>query len=1264
MAEDNDHPTLAPSNPKRHSRTSTVKSGRSHNSYDVGEMSMTPSQPRDSFSTGGSTLDPSFHTERTAHETRGSSRSRVANGEYEEDSRRRIRSHRPRPSGGFLLSSTISDEQATRLVKNPARTDGRRRSRIPIESSRNRKSESPVSRPEEASSPVIPSSPVLSGDLRRQNEMAGSKSLGANARPSSASRIPSPRPSTALDADSTQIVSMALNLSESRRMAQRRNISTPMPPRLAQLPDSPAGGGLKQHLQQQRRTSRNISPLPERSSLTPKSIPVLQQKLSSPLQTSFDPDSGYTYHFSSSTLNRAQKAREQLDLMAQYRRLLQFVPRLDYTGQIGSRPSTSSPPTSPGAGPGSTNPLHATLVPLGREYNPLQYIRNRKVRARERMAIDGNAQGFGDVNKVTDWVDRAATLAATSPIPGEAPAVPFFPGARNPMNQPDPHSSIPVPVVNATKAKLPRIDWVIEPADMLADIYWVEQDDNRSRIEDRHYTRMFPRSSITPSRPMSQEANEPVKNNIMGSLEATQETQGAEVSPEGKLSDGIAISRADTGGSHASARERARQKLHEFKGIHHRHNSSVHSHHDFLHLRKTSFSDTSDSDLDRRKRQRSGTVGADGQALLEKQMGEMLAKEAIEEEEARTPGGQEDHNPDSFRPTLMTPDSSVEPSVRGHSPRDSRVEEPDLVERMNNGLLGHGSPIRSGRASLEVPGWNARVSMDLDTSLPSSPDLGATKRGRQYLPAIGMDLSPPVSRPGSPSRNPFSKVKHMFRDRSKDRGGSHTHGHKDEAPDSPVEQIEHLALLPVGAEILGPPEHRPFKSPVPLAEVSRADTHKSHKSVGSLRLGRDEQIGLKNILKGGAKIDDIIRGSVNKVSDLLWKKDHGGDDDSSETSTDESDSEPSRGRPRTPAVLSRASSKRPTDRQPKHYLDVMPSFKSASEADKTAFPSDGAISATVPTQDTPSRRSTRFDKLKPPRLDVESASPAGSPVELRGSTNIDEGTPDISLPSRRGSGISANGARKSSAQLNAILSIPQPPSSRPPVGMLSNPRHWSISNGPSSPKHAAHLSKRELARLRVITLSSGIKAMEISRRAMEPVALSIRDITTAAVPWAELSQFACPSEASLAVSQVNIAPTTARILQASITNSNNELDVMAQNFVENDMRNLRARVDSLHTRVASELIDMTRRAADEADECSRDLVDSQRLKVKRLVDMIDKMIRRRRRRFRWARRGGWLMVEWALVGFMWYVWFLVMIARVFLGIGKGLVSVGRWLLWL
>lgn len=73
------------------------------------------------------------------------------------------------------------------------------------------------------------------------------------------------------DIDPALIVNMALNLSESRRAASRRSASAAsaaaIPPGLAPLPNAATatGASLQHHLQQQRRSSRNISPRPDRA---------------------------------------------------------------------------------------------------------------------------------------------------------------------------------------------------------------------------------------------------------------------------------------------------------------------------------------------------------------------------------------------------------------------------------------------------------------------------------------------------------------------------------------------------------------------------------------------------------------------------------------------------------------------------------------------------------------------------------------------------------------------------------------------------------------------------------------------------------------------------------------------------------------------------------------------------------------------------------------------------------------------------------------
>lgn len=1227
----------------RSARISTSRSSRSYGSYETGESSTAATD-------ASAAQDTALTSSPLAEQDAPSKHRHTA-----KDGARR-RSHKPRPTGGFLLADPVYDRKSGRSTATD-RDDGRRRSKIPVDS---RRAKSPM--PSAANEPTFSReySPEYDTDMMDVGESVGEERYAGKGRQSATSRIPTARSKQAVDLDSTQIVSMALNLSESRRMAQRRIISSPVPPRLAHVTDSSVGGSLKQHLQQQRRTSRNLSPKPEKSGLAPRSISVSHQRLASPFQASFDPDSTYTYHFSSSTLNRAQKAKEHFEIMAQYRRLLNFVPPLQNKGQA-SRPSTSSPPSSPNCGQSSSSyPFPKAPGALGRPYNPLQYIRNRKVRARERKVIDGEAQGFSDVNRVTDWVDQAATMAAASPLlPENTPSIPMFPAAHNVM---DPEIANLTQVSSASKTKRPRIDWFIEPADLVADLYWVEQDDNKSLIEDRHYSRIFPypRKSMSTSRPMSPSKNEPATIPFPQTPMSLGEAEASEASTDRNLSDSNAISRADTESSHVSARDRAKQKLQELKGLHHWHNSS-HSHHDFLHMRKSSFSDTSDSETDRRKRERSDTVSANSKALLEKQMNEMLAREAVTiKRKPTTHEADPEMRSKPFRTSLMTPEKSPGPTVLDNVASDARLEGSD-IDRSDRAHIRHGSPVRAGRASLEVPRWTNRASLDFDSSAPTSPDLRATKSGGNHIPAIGMDLSPPGSRPASPIRKPFSKVKNIFRDRSRDRAAGATSG-RDDHPDSPVDEVGQPFPSLSSTEDVGSTLRQRSKSPLP--RIPRVETHKSHKSIGSLKLGKDEQSGLRNILKGGAKIDGIIRGGVSKLSDLVWKKDHDGDSSSSSTSSDDSETEPTRGRLRTPAAMS-DSSLRKTDEahQERNYLDAMPVFKSTSETNKTHAESESMLIPVNNPSQAAGRRSSRFDQLKPPRIDVSTASPTSATGPLPEFPEKDTALPDAD--SRwRDSAVLMDETQAS--DFNPLLTLPAP-LNRPPRSSSQQTRHWSISDRSPSPRPSTQqLSKREVARLRALALSSGIKAMEIARRAAEPQSIipNSDSKTILPVPWAELRPLITDKKMPATVSQLEVYTTTAQVLASSIQSADAALEKSAAAFISGDMRQLHNRVDTMHTRVATDLIDMTRHAADEADECSRDMVDSQRLKVKRVVDIIDKMLRRRRRRFRWARRGGWLMVEWVLVGFMWYVWFVVMILRIFLGIGRGLWNGARWLLWL
>ena len=247
--------------------------------------------------------------------------------------------------------------------------------------------------------------------------------------------------------------------------------------------------------------------------------------------------------------------------------------------------------------------------------------------------------------------------------------------------------------------------------------------------------------------------------------------------------------------------------------------------------------------------------------------------------------------------------------------------------------------------------------------------------------------------------------------------------------------------------------------------------------------------------------------------------------------------------------------------------------------------------------------------------------------------------------------------------------------------------------------------------MRALILSSGIKAMEIARRAQEPQPLFAPPSTTTAMTlatmddgsgqpyphhhphnhqktlvagegtglsWTDVQGLVAffdetangaktnggANGLALTARQADLFPATARVLEDSMERSTTALRASGAEFTSTTGAGLQGRAEALRARLATDLAERTRRCADDADDAARELLATRRLEAKRATDLMDSMLRRRRRRFRWARRAGWLVLEYLLVGLMWYVWFVVMICRVFAGLGHGVWGAVRWLLWL
>ncbi|KAI5858427.1 hypothetical protein BZA05DRAFT_381179 [Tricharina praecox] len=148
------------------------------------------------------------------------------------------------------------------------------------------------------------------------------------------------------------------------------------------------------------------------------------------------------YHFSEATIQRTLKAKQALELSAIFKKLLEIEEhRVQKLAML----------------------QHPRDLPDKKiyEYNPLRVIRNRKLRNRKKIHLD--ASQWEDPGAVEQWVEDVAA-PISSPGAGGVPRPP--PG-------------------NGRKLKRPKMDWIVEPEEMLADYYWMRCEESKREERER-----------------------------------------------------------------------------------------------------------------------------------------------------------------------------------------------------------------------------------------------------------------------------------------------------------------------------------------------------------------------------------------------------------------------------------------------------------------------------------------------------------------------------------------------------------------------------------------------------------------------------------------------------------------------------------------------------------------------------------------------------------------------------------------------------------
>ena len=1135
-------------------------------------------------------------------------------GSSSRDGDRRTPGHRRAPSsGGFLLDSMPRSKSARITSHRPRPSEPPPEKRSAPEAAddvavHKKRSRFPWSRHKTSTHDSTPSSPTTarhSSTLPRD-----ARTSAAISRPESETNEPDQAPPS-LDRDSLQIVNLALNLNESRRRTasgmppgsgQRRPLSGShpgVPP--VDIPASPPRGGNADR--DNSRRHRAQSPGDQLARATPVGM-------QSPVVDFLPPtvvDDNRAYEFSDNTLARAERARSHFDLFHEYLRLLPLLPPLRSPGPHEDHESSSTSAC--------------------RGYNPLQMIRNRKLRYREKSSIDAQAAGWHDVGRVHDWInsidkkyghihhDQTQSINLPSFHQGQRH------GSHGGPDDPEtfavsPPSSLRrasrTSSIHKAQAPRPRLDWKFSPAELLADAAWVEDGTNKSKIVDKDGNQLYP--DPTELVLMDTNPDHPAQQDQRPSVE---------------IGDPAVESASSRPNSLASSRPALN---HEFKSVgrgRHRHRLHSHSH----STRSRSASSTRKKSKWDKVRMRSSSVSSDSSA------------EPRESLDRRWPSKyRKDTDDIHHRNTAAVFNAENNKSQQsGPPPLNTKT----YYARRNESLSSIGS--------LEDR-YNPRMSLEgMDSTAPSSPVHAG------YFPSIAVNLSPVSSRDPSPTKKGLRQKIVSRHERSKSKlGDQEQRKRENEAfepevspsrvPPPPVEQDQRTSKL----------------EPSPLPDVVSSNYPDDQDIDGQRADGFRGRKGqhlpeskLRGIFKGPGRIAEIVGNEVSKVGDMILKKEQPLDSRKSSSATtlgsDDSESDEDKRvdkRYGTKGLLRRRDEsgrliRRDSDKgaSSKSFIPSLPSFTSPLRQDDRNGSTEAGEFGSPAERGSASRKQDERDAHRRLAFSRSKTIEFGSPLNSRGRSKphvIKDPSVPFSLTRPPVTGL---------AQARA-----SPGPSREGRGRLGGTtRAWSISDRSLHTLNDSGVpGKTEVERTRALLLSSGIKAREITRRAH-----SVRD------PPPHWLQSSFPPNSSIPrVTRLGEFDLAAQNLLRRFETTQYSFQQSMHHFGTTSSSPLRSRLKELETLVNQSLTPRVRATANEAEDLCVQLNSTSTLAVKALTDALDKGIRRRRRRLRFARRAGFVVLEWALVAMLWWVWLIVMAFKLVRGVFRGVVSGARWILWL
>ncbi|KAJ9606259.1 hypothetical protein H2200_009220 [Cladophialophora chaetospira] len=1211
-----------------------------------------------------------------------------------------------RNSGGFLLESISSSKRLSRGPFTPSQKMSEKRrnggeSELMVAKRRHKSNghanssfrSSPLTS-EVKQDPIIHNSPspdhhVTGTDARRSHSSIHNESRLTDSSASTSRNMETQNAMAKVgyDHDPAQIVNMALSLSEGRRRlaSGRRYVSTEQGERRiistasTMTPSNTVRRrSIAPFMSAKRQTSQHGSPgrkasTPYRDSVVPS--PKLPPNLSvDGPEDELEVDSDFADHVSPATAARVEKAKIYFELAHEHRRLLSHLPPL-------RRPSVPPRPGGPEM--------------LQKAYNPLQYVRNRKLRIWEKTPINSEVEGWHDVQKVRAWVEAVVSShSETQHDPLECVRLPPLDlrtvdtdgeDADDPEEEPKTAVSPRVPDHLHPKPSRPRSDWVTHPADLIADAFWLEQGLNKTKIQDRDNNLIYPPNTHfkfsgwrnrTPVHDIPRALQQPSPPD--SPVDLFQEP------PPSALPELPTFTSAHTknkSGRHGRRRDLIRDSLQPKEGSSSRERSRI---------RKKLFQDSSDSDPSAsssdqgrgRKRLRRKRLDAANVGNAEKREGRSHSKQP-----SLLFGHGHDSSQGSSAPTSKR--GSIDHSALNKLFKVDTFKKASPMTQSRN--RQDGSRPRSTmqvRSSIEQE-RPPRPSTDYDTTTaPNSPT-------NVEWPSIAINLSPPPSRSTSPTRKPISTILHPFQRKShKEQGSisatdfahfppvqaSHEVAEHSDAPDSRGQSPMTRGVSPLSRNRTQSTE------PDEIALHSSNEQRHSVASKVSTRsagaTGADHS-RLRGIFKGG-RIAELVGNEVSRVGDFIWKRDppipdkHRGSmsDASIRSYGSDSDKDHHHHHPqngtilKTPPPLPRSRSSTlestPSDHvspstaklgvpgqdRPRYHNPNLPSFTSPFQRDRDQQEKTQGL--LVPDDATARGESTD----SPSRLRSNSRSP-----RLAQLPRLDTGAPntpnDLSRQNTYGFGaaLDLSRSREATDQLNAVLG--------PVTGLtrLRPDRSTGDLMGGSEAgleREPGDVTWRDIERAYVLLFTSTVKAREIGRRA---------DDSGEEIPEYLLKSLTTENKALHTANPLRVKRRERHIVAAknimkTLDGHSLTFNHKLHSFTSSLVPTLHTQLQALEDQVENTMTPQVRVTADNAGELSMKISSTSTLAVKELNDTIEVAFRRKRRGpIRFFRKAWFAGMEWTVVGLLWLIWAVVSIIQGVTGTFRCMVRVTRWLLW-